>query len=244
MPLLFRTGIFGKLPAHGDFIHRDLSTQCINVWDGWLQGVMGTMREQLGDHWLDVYLTSPVWRFALSPGVIDSHLWFGISLPSVDRVGRYFPFTVLCAAQSRLPATAALANNNAWFESVESLALSALEGQLRLDAMAGQMSEISPNVSSAYQPGNESSATQQILPLIDEKSPVASVYPYMLDEALRLTAPSYSLWTTRGSDRVESCVLTSSGLPSVASVVSMYTGQWRAGEWHRPCRTLTMEPSQ
>ena len=94
------TGLFGKLPAHGDFIYRDLPPSFINVWDEWLQGYVGSVKEQLGDAWLDVYLTSPIWRFAFGEGVIDENVWAGIMLPSVDRVGRYFPFSIA----TKLPA--------------------------------------------------------------------------------------------------------------------------------------------
>jgi type VI secretion system protein ImpM len=64
-------GLFGKLPAHGDFIYRNLPSNFINAWDAWLQGFVGSSQEQIGESWLDVYLTSPIWRFVLSDGVID-----------------------------------------------------------------------------------------------------------------------------------------------------------------------------
>ena len=73
-----KTGLFGKLPAHGDFIYRDLPARFINVWDQWLQGYIGTSREKLGDQWLDVYMTSPIWRFALSEGAVDENAWAGM----------------------------------------------------------------------------------------------------------------------------------------------------------------------
>src|SRR5690625_7848268 len=94
-------GFFGKLPAHGDFIHRGLPTRCVSIWDESLQGVIGASREQLGGNWLDIYLTSPIWRFALSPGLVDEHVWAGIFMPSVDRVGRSLPSSIL----PRSPAT-------------------------------------------------------------------------------------------------------------------------------------------
>jgi len=31
--------MYKKLPAHGDFISRELSTSFIRVWDEWLQGI-------------------------------------------------------------------------------------------------------------------------------------------------------------------------------------------------------------
>ena len=86
-------GFFGKLPSHGDFVYRELPNNFISVWDEWLQNFIGSTKEQIGEAWLDTYFTSPIWRFAFSAGVIDQNAWAGIMLPSVDRVGRYFPFT-------------------------------------------------------------------------------------------------------------------------------------------------------
>lgn len=229
------TGFFGKLPAHGDFIHRGLSTHCINVWDDWLQSVVGATQEQLGNNWLDVYLTSPIWRFALSPGVIDGNLWAGISLPSVDRVGRYFPFTILGSAAAQVPATVMLTDNDDWFETMEEIALAALDGQVVLEEMAARIQQVPLATSSAYtqaRPG--SGGGQRVVAMQDEEDSPGSVYPYLLDAALTASAPSYSIWSTRGSDRVEPCVATANGLPPVASVAAMYTGQWRDWQWEQP----------
>lgn len=40
------------------------------------------------------YLTSPVWRFAIAPGVLGPEGLGGVMMPSVDRVGRYFPLII------------------------------------------------------------------------------------------------------------------------------------------------------
>lgn len=56
-------GLFGKIPAHGDFVERNLQRSFSLQWDDWLQRGMASSREQLGSHWLDAYLTSPIWRF-------------------------------------------------------------------------------------------------------------------------------------------------------------------------------------
>jgi len=229
------TGFFGKLPAHGDFIHRGLPTHCINVWDEWLQSVVGASQEQLGEQWLDVYLTSPIWRFAFSPGVIDEHIWAGISLPSVDRVGRYFPFSILSCAPASVPATALLSDNNPWFEAIEQAALEALDGQLLIDGLAERLQAVPLATTSRYRRGRpEQGGERSVIALEDEARGPESVYPYFLDSCLLATRPCYSLWSTAGSDRVEPCVATASGLPPVASAAAMLTGQWRDWQWDQP----------
>jgi type VI secretion system protein ImpM len=61
-------GFYGKLPSHGDFLRRRVSDGFVSGWDLWLQEGMAAARTALGEGWLDVYLTSPVWRFASAAG--------------------------------------------------------------------------------------------------------------------------------------------------------------------------------
>ena len=87
-------GWFGKLPMLGDFASRRLPDAFIGPWDEWLQASLASSRSATGDRWLDLYLTFPVWRFALPAGLIGDRCWIGVLLPSVDRVGRCFPLTI------------------------------------------------------------------------------------------------------------------------------------------------------
>ena len=63
-------GLYGKLPSHGDFLRRRTSDAFVSVWDAWLQDCLASSRSALGDRWLDVYLTSPAWRFAWRRGCV------------------------------------------------------------------------------------------------------------------------------------------------------------------------------
>ena len=87
-------GWYGKLSALGDFAGRRLPDAFRAACDPWLSQAMAGSRAQLGERWLDVYLTAPVLRFAWAPGVFDAHWWFGVMMPSCDNVGRYFPLLV------------------------------------------------------------------------------------------------------------------------------------------------------
>lgn len=228
----FKTGFFGKLPAHGDFIYRDLPTSFINSWDGWLQGFVKSSQEQLGDAWLDVYLTSPIWRFALSEGVIDEHLWCGISLPSVDRVGRYFPFTLV----ARLPASAGAATINVtqsdWFDELEAIALRALDGQLVIDNLVEEINEL--NVS--LRPGlvGRASAIKNanaVMSLNEDCSSNLHAMPVLLDTCLTQNLQSYSVWSTKGSNFVEPCTFYTKSLPPLGGIAAMLDGRWAEWQW-------------
>src|SRR5687768_4511338 len=88
-------GWFGKLPALGDFASRRLPDAWIAPWDEWLQAELVNARAALGDDaWTAVYMVAPVRRFWLAPGLLTSQAWLGVLMPSVDSVGRHFPFTL------------------------------------------------------------------------------------------------------------------------------------------------------
>ena len=93
-------GWFGKLPILGDFASRRLPEAFIKPWDDWLQASLAASRQAIGERWLDLYLTFPVWRFVVPAGLIADSCWIGVLLPSVDRVGRCFPLTI-CEPASR-----------------------------------------------------------------------------------------------------------------------------------------------
>ncbi len=96
-------GFYGKLPTHGDFLRRRVSDAFVSSWDAWLQAGMTASRGALGDRWLDVYLTSPAWRFVCAAGACGPAPVAGVLVPSIDRVGRYFPLTVVARLAPDLP---------------------------------------------------------------------------------------------------------------------------------------------
>lgn len=229
------TGLFGKLPAHGDFIYRDLPARFINVWDQWLQGFVGSTQEQLGESWLDVYMTSPIWRFAFSEGVVDENAWAGIVLPSVDRVGRYFPFSIA----TRLPAdtnpTDFICNRPNWYQAMEDAALSALDGQLNIEELIEELNDSNPRKNDTYFRGSaiETPAKMVIRTASGDQSP-SVVLPLMLDACLAQALQSYSIWSTTGSEYMESCVFLSKGLPPLNGIAAMLDGRWEEWQWQQP----------
>ena len=119
-------GFFGKLPGNGDFVSRRLSREFLDVWDNWLQLSIAESKANLGDRWLDAYLTSPIWRFALMPGICGASAYIGLVMPSVDRVGRYFPLTIAAELPTGTSALGSAIAAAAWFDHCEEVLLSTL----------------------------------------------------------------------------------------------------------------------
>ncbi|MDN6881966.1 type VI secretion system-associated protein TagF [Variovorax sp. CAN2819] len=132
-------GWFGKLPGMGDFAHRRLPEAFRAVWDQWLQRGMSRLRDRAD--WTERYLEAPIWCFALGRQVAGDRAWIGVLMPSVDGVGRYFPFAIAVELEADSPGTlrgAALAVALRWWAHATQAALEGLDGDLdavRFDAV-------------------------------------------------------------------------------------------------------------
>jgi len=228
-------GAFGKLPAHGDFIQRNLSNSFISGWDEWMQHYIAGTREQMGEDWLDIYLTSPIWRFVFSPGVVDDKAWAGIMMPSVDRVGRYYPFSLVASLPANLSPVEFIATQTKWLARTEEITIEALDAEATVDELIEQIELLDLAVESEYQntgmPLNNNSF--QINMAFTEQ-PVSSVFPQLLDSILLKAFNSYSTWTTLGSERVEPCLFSVQGLPDVSGLAAMMDGHWEHWAWQQP----------
>src|SRR5450755_701812 len=138
-------GWYGKLASLGDFAQRRMPAECMAAFDAWLSRVMRDGREELGERWLDVYLTAPVLRFAWAPGVMDAQWWFGLLMPSCDSVGRYFPL-VIVQRRARAPEDRiALDHLELWYEHVAHAAMLTLgDDGGSLDALETALQEAPP----------------------------------------------------------------------------------------------------
>jgi type VI secretion system protein ImpM len=202
-------GLYGKLPCNGDFLQRRLPQEFVDVWDAWVRESMAASRSQLAERWLDIYLTAPVWRFVLAPGLCGNHTYAGVFLPSVDRVGRYFPLTVVARWKAAEVALSSVSSQERWFDAAESLALQALES-ITLEAEEFDRSVI--GLGAQIEAGLEGRTVSP------GRSELAE-----LSELERTLYP-LTLWWTEGSYEVGSDLLCITGLPKAASFASMLSG--------------------
>lgn len=214
-------GLYGKLPAHGDFIERGLPGQFVRTWDEWLQRVVSDSRDLLGEAWLDHYLTSPIWRFALGQGVIDKQNWIGALVPSVDSVGRYYPLTIAAPVDSGQDPFALLANNPAACEFLEQAAVSSLQEGLNADELWDQLSAAVPLIKSAPLSTAFFEQDQLLLSRHGEQQTATSGLLYGL---ARMSFASASYWYA-GTEPISEFV--TCRLPEAERFSSMLTGHWQ-----------------
>jgi type VI secretion system protein ImpM len=117
-------GFAGKIPARGDFVHAGLPRDFTDPWHDWQTVVIAGSRTLMGEAWLDAFLEAPVWRFVLPAGLCGPRAAVGLIMPSVDKVGRYFPLTLAALPDAGTPNADDWAG---WLDAVETL------GRLALD---------------------------------------------------------------------------------------------------------------
>lgn len=136
-------GAFGKMPALGDFFRLGVERDFVAPWDLWLQATLVAAESDLGARFEAFYMSAPIWRFALPPGVAGLQGAVGVLMPSVDRVGRRFPLTLM--AQTGQEEQAPL-RNLIWqapvLEAAETLALEALDDAMTRERLAEGLSAL------------------------------------------------------------------------------------------------------
>ncbi len=128
-------GAFGKIPSVGDFFRINAPSGFAAVWDEWLQRCLVSGAHAYGSQWDDLYMSVPIWRFSLSPGVAGAAGIIGVLMPSVDRVGRRFPLTLMLPLQDDVPVVQEHLNATDTFEALEAIALSVLDDDLSKDGL-------------------------------------------------------------------------------------------------------------
>jgi type VI secretion system protein ImpM len=232
-------GYHGKVPKHGDFVSRGLPNTFIDPWDIWLQEAIHTSRQQLGDKWLDYYLTSPLYRFVLSPGICGDAAWMGTLMPSVDKVGRYYPMTISLKDHEATNPFVALQKYNEWFEHIELLALSCLKDDFDLEDFYQGICQLKLNGES-QSPDKAKHLTSQMDDLdfptvlrrpLSSIAAIPDILPSILDALLKTHCFAYSVWWTHGSDHVSPSLLICTGLPPFDGIAAMFDGNWQQRGW-------------
>ncbi|RVV98297.1 type VI secretion system-associated protein TagF [Mesobaculum littorinae] len=139
------TGYFGKIPTQGDFVQRNLSRGVVDRLDDWTRQCVRESQRHLGRGWLDAFLVAPVWRGLVARDRLGPDPLALVMMPSVDRIGRYFPLVLAVPLPDhRGPLTALPRQMAGWFDRAEALALSTLAPEFRRATLDSALETLSP----------------------------------------------------------------------------------------------------
>ena len=226
-------GYFGKIVGFPDFVSRRLPRSFVEPWDDWLRHCLLASRETLGSTWHDTYMTSPIWRFVLSPGVCGPLAWAGVLMPSTDRVGRHFPFTVGCEVPDGA-GRLTLLTATGWFEALEELALSTLDEPFDLEAFDAALQRLpvpSPADGPVRKLRNARGGEVSWCFGLDSVAAVPRSLPAITDAVLERALDRRTFWWTSGSDKVTPCMLVLGALPAPSAFAALLDGDWLQRGW-------------
>lgn len=227
-------GFYGKLPARGDFVSRHLPRSFLDPWDDWLQTAMATSRQRLEERWLECYLTSPLWRFALSPGLCGEDAYAGVLMPSVDRVGRYYPLLIAVSIKDTGNLLDLAENGGTWFQRAEEVILTGLDDHLNLDDFTAQVQALGSPL--ALMTPTKSTAPELADGLtwycpLDNPTGFNDIRSALTEYLLQRCFSCYSLWWSHGSEHIVPCLLMCQGLPPSEGFAALLAGNWSQLGW-------------
>jgi len=209
-------GFYGKLAGRGDFIHRGLPSSFIEPWDAWLAAGIAASQRELGPAWLDAYLVSPLWRFAVSPGLLGNDAVAGVVMPSIDRVGRYFPLCIAHLLDREADLASLVGGADDWFEAAEALLLSTLEDDAEFEPFEAAVGALEPPFYARRTP--RSAGFRHVH--FNVGSPAERTAALA-----QLSCEGASLWWGRGSERVAAGLLCCAGLPAPQAFSGFLLGE-------------------
>lgn len=221
-------GWFGKLACLGDFASRRLPPEFIAACDGWLSHGVERSRAQLGDIWLDTYLTSPLWRFAWAPGIVDARWWFGVMMPSVDNVGRYFPLVVALPRAAAPGDGADLDELERWFGGVAEAMLGTLQNGASLDRFEHQLHDVPRLLARpvATEPPEETHWTNRTGYRFGVGRSLADALGGLLHHETQSRYGGRTLWWPANAPENRTQLTVATGLPLPESFVDLLQGAW------------------
>ena len=142
----------------------------------------------------------------------------GVTIPSVDRVGRYFNFTLATMLPLHTVPAHFIVRHFDWLEQLEDLALSVLEKELDQDGIESAIADFSmlPVTGEPMRPVFDSGEDYLRL-TFHENTEARLQVQSLLHELITLQQGNpYGLWLQQGSNQVRAQILVSRGMPSTA----------------------------
>ena len=233
------TGFYGKLPFIGDFVRRELPNELVEALDNWLQVCIAEAQASLGDSWKDIFLTSPIWRFVLAPGLQGETGWLGCLSPSTDKVGRLFPLVVARPLPSDTNPYLQAMLADSWCREIESVILSLFSEEIqKLEQFQEGINR--PNAPEIPDHNNraQSLGFGESWQFQGYEYPDGYLSGHLVDQFLNHHLGTYSVWWGSGSQFVEPSVAITRHYPDPHQFVGMLSGNWEGKGWFSSNRLL------
>jgi type VI secretion system protein ImpM len=177
-------------------------------------------------------------------------------VPSVDRVGRYFPLTLVVELPEDISVFAAATDSAPFFDSAERLLIETLAADYvdfeafdeRVISLADELLPLTSQRKVVLDPAaasilNGDAQTSWQVP-IGSTEDLAPVFGQLLSHRLSAVYDPLVLWWTEGSSMVEPSCLIAKGLPRPDAFGALLDGSWAQHRWRSIAAQVdrTMDP--
>lgn len=217
-------GVFGKLPQKRDFIAFDVPRSVLEPFENWLQAAVAASRNELGRTWQELYLVAPIWRFWGGKDIFGVDCT-GAIMPSVDRVGRFFPLSILYFDESGnglVPPS--YANNEEWYLQMENRMLLTLEDDVEIEAKMLTANLVAPDGQGSIE-GDAGRRFKHGMIWRQPTGRASDILDNLLPHDYRATCAGRTFWWTNGGKNFGPMVFVQHGLPDPYLFTAMITGE-------------------
>ncbi|MCV0395826.1 MAG: type VI secretion system-associated protein TagF [Rhizobiaceae bacterium] len=216
-------GLFGKLPQKRDFLALGLPRAVLEPFENWLQSAVAASRNQLGGGWQDRYLVAPIWRFWIGKDVFGTQC-AGALMPSVDGVGRFFPLSILWAADEGASIPCPLFEPRGdWYAAIEQRLLTVLDQEAAI--VPERLIEGLPAPEAAGAGPDPAARPLRRGFGWQEEGPVDELMPRLIAADLFAITPMRSYWWTQGGEGGKPMVYSHNALPDAVFFTTMINGE-------------------
>ncbi len=222
--------LYGKLPTKRDFIALGASREFLNAWEPWLQSGVSASQATLGEQWQKVFLRAPIWRFWLGADLCGVST-VGAFMPSLDKVGRYFPLTLFaCADQGATIPPPEIDAQDAWFKTAEDLLISTLDHETTFEAAVQNLGQLAMPVQT--KPLSKSTADlflkRGATVAIQKDEPFTELFGSLRQADHDNIYSGTSCWWTVGGEDFSPMAFCAKRMPDPFLFAAMLTGEFTA----------------
>jgi len=161
-----------------------------------------------------------------------------VIIPSVDRVGRYFPLTIASHITESVKPVALIDECHHWLEQAEEIALSTLDEDFELAHLEERLADLGDPIVSRI---NKKESPDEVhkekrfqghFSMDPVNSNPLSSFPAITHFFIEQAFSSYSFWWTSGSEEIKPSFLVCEGLPDRDGFSSLLDGDWDRSVWH------------
>jgi type VI secretion system protein ImpM len=219
--------LYGKLPTKRDFIALGASRDFLNTWEPWLQSGVSASQSTLGKKWQDAFLRAPIWRFWLGADLCGTSA-IGAFMPSLDKVGRYFPLTLFaCSDRGAAIPPPEIDAQETWFIAAEDFLISTLDHEMSFETAVQNLGELAVPVQTEL-PAAASTERGAAVALQSDEKPFTELFGSLRQADHGGIYSATTCWWTVGGEDFPPMAFCAKRMPDPFLFAAMLTGHFEA----------------